>query len=102
MLPVITFFAVLRDIKTLDLMVLGHTQTDERIDHFQDRERSHNRQRSSDPNADGLIHELMCVAFQSAGGKHASAGIFENGIHRAAGEHAREQRAECASGTESL
>src|SRR4029077_12259048 len=49
------------------------------------------------PNADGLIYELMCVPFQCTGGKHSSAGIFENGIHHAPCEDACEQRADGAA-----
>ena len=105
MFPVITLFAMLRKIETLDFMMLRHTQTDDYIDEFQNRQRSHDRQRSGNSNSDGLIHELMCVPFQRAGGKHASAGIFEDWIYRAAGEDACEQRAQssaCAVNAESV
>src|SRR5258708_26514687 len=78
-------------------MMLRHTQPDERINHFQDGQRSHHRQCSGNPNSNGLIHKLMCVALQRAGGKHASAGIFEDWIYRAAAKDARKQRANVAA-----
>src|SRR5579864_640600 len=97
MFPVITLFSMLGQIETLNFMMFRHTQTDDYIDHFQDRERSHHRQRRRDPNSDCLVHELMRVPFQGAGSKHASARIFEDGIYGTAGEHACEQRAECSA-----
>src|ERR1041385_9269062 len=95
-LPVITFFSVLGEIETLNFMVFRHAQPHDHIDGFQNRECSHNSQRSRYANSNGLIHELMCVPFQRAGSKHASPGIFKDRIHRAAGEHASEQRAQSA------
>src|SRR5579864_6024696 len=78
-------------------MMLRHTKTHECVDDFQDRQRSRNRQRSRDPNSDGLIHELMRVPFQRAGGKHASAGIFEDWIYSTAGKDACEQCAQSSA-----
>ena len=65
MFPVITLFAVLGEIETLDFMMLRHTQTDDYIDEFKNRERSHYGQRSGDPDSDRLVHELMCVPFRA-------------------------------------
>src|SRR4051812_40134430 len=91
--PVITFFSMLGEIEPLNFMMLRHTKTHNDIDDFQNRECSHNRQRSRNPNSDCLVHELMCVPFQRARSKHASAGIFKDGIHCATGEYTCKQRA---------
>src|ERR1700739_1677997 len=95
--PVITLFSMLGEIEALNFMMFRNTQTHDNIDDFQDRKRSRNRQRSRNANANGLVQKLMRVPFQSAGCEYASACIFEDGIHRAAGEDAGKQCAQSSA-----
>src|SRR6202030_637478 len=72
-------FAMERQIETLELDVLGHAQPDEDIDDLEDDQRHDAVVDEHGADADGLVHDLHCIAFKQASraavlldGKHAS------------------------------
>src|SRR5690606_4449262 len=79
----VTFLAVLREVQTLNLFVLGDAQSHHDVQHLQYDNRSHDGQRRRGRNADRLVDELTEVAFENA----AAPGVAGN---RTRGEDTRQ------------
>src|SRR5271155_37098 len=98
-LPEITFFTVLREVEALSFLVFGNAEADELVNDHEDDERANDGEDPGDGDADGLIEQLMGVAFEEAGGEYGAVGVFENGIDGAIRENSGEEGADGAAGT---
>src|SRR5215469_6700518 len=78
----VTFFAMLREVQSLNLFILGDAQADRNIDNLQDDDRPYNPQSPGDGNANELVEQLMGVAIDQSGGEGITLGVLENRIHR--------------------
>src|SRR6185312_13136734 len=65
--PIITFFAMLAEIESLNFVVCGDTQPDQHIDNLQNNQRAHNRNSPRDHHCDELISKLTPVAIHDSG-----------------------------------
>src|SRR5439155_6952486 len=90
-LQIVSFFTVLGDVQSLDLMLLANTQPEKRIDDFQNDQTPDRSQGNGNDDGDQLIEHLRAVPVDKPNREGLPLAIFKDGINGARGEDAREQ-----------
>src|ERR1051326_768660 len=62
--PVVSLFAMLREVESLDLVIGGNAQPDRHVDDLQDHQRAHDRQDPRDRHTHQLVQQLMRIPLQ--------------------------------------
>jgi len=63
-LPIVSLFAVLREIQTLRFLLLRNSKADGHVDDLEDDESTYDRKDPGDDNSYQLIQQLMSIPFQ--------------------------------------
>src|SRR5216684_1997362 len=85
---------MLRDVQTLNFMVLRNPQADHHVYNLEDRQGAADGQRPGHRYTDQLVDELMRVAFEPAGRKRHSVRALKDGVDYAGRKHSGQQRAD--------
>src|ERR1700712_2616035 len=91
--PVVTLFAMLRQVKSNPFVFIAHPQPDNLIDHEEYHQCPHNRQRPGNRNAYKLVQHLMPVPFQKPGRLPCA----EDRINDAVGKNTGQDRSHCSA-----
>src|SRR6185437_1957711 len=85
--PIISFFAMLREIKALNLVFVRDPESDRHVHDLEDHQGAYDCQNPGDYNANQLIQKLVGIPVNPAGRQGIALRILEYGIYYARSKH---------------